>query len=36
MATERVTFVETVLAVLTPDQRAKFAAHLREHAGDAD
>jgi Spy/CpxP family protein refolding chaperone len=36
MATERVTFVETVLAVLTPDQRAKFAAHLREHAGDMD
>ena len=36
MATERVTFVETILAVLTPDQRTKFAAHVKEHAGDPD
>jgi Spy/CpxP family protein refolding chaperone len=32
MATEHLKFVETVLGVLTPEQRAKFAAHLREHA----
>jgi protein CpxP len=34
MATARITFVETVLAVLTPEQRTKFAAHVREHARD--
>ncbi|MGC4091197.1 MAG: Spy/CpxP family protein refolding chaperone [Polyangiaceae bacterium] len=32
MASERVKFVEAVLSVLTVEQRAKFAAHLREHA----
>ena len=31
MATERVKFVELVLSVLTPEQRPKFAEHLREH-----
>jgi Spy/CpxP family protein refolding chaperone len=36
MATEKVQFVETILAVLTPEQRTKFAAHLKEHAGDMD
>jgi len=36
MATHRIQFVETVLGVLTPDQRAKFAAHLKEHAADSD
>lgn len=34
MATARITFVETVLAILTPEQKTKFAAHVREHAGD--
>jgi Spy/CpxP family protein refolding chaperone len=36
VATERVQFVETVLPVLTPEQRSKFATHLKEHAEDAD
>ena len=36
MATQRVQFVETVLGVLTPEQRVKFAAHVKEHAADAD
>jgi Spy/CpxP family protein refolding chaperone len=36
MVSDRVAFVETVLAVLTPDQRSKFAAHIRAHAADAD
>jgi Spy/CpxP family protein refolding chaperone len=36
MATQRVQHVETVLAVLTPEQRSKFAAHLREHASGAE
>ena len=35
MATNHIAFVETVLAVLTPEQRAKFAAHIRDHAADA-
>ena len=34
MATTHIAFVETVLAVLTPEQRAKFAAHIRDHAAD--
>ena len=34
MATSRITFVETVLAVLTPEQKPKFAAHLKEHASE--
>jgi Spy/CpxP family protein refolding chaperone len=34
MATGRISFIETVLAVLTPEQRPKFAAHLKEHASD--
>lgn len=34
MAKHRIQFVETVLAVLTPEQRAKFAEHVREHAQD--
>jgi len=36
MATKEVTFAETVLSVLTPEQRTKFAAELREHAGGMD
>ncbi len=36
MATEKVQFAETILAVLTPEQRTKFAAHLKEHAGDME
>jgi Spy/CpxP family protein refolding chaperone len=34
MATTHIAFIETVLAVLTPEQRAKFAAHVRDHATD--
>jgi Spy/CpxP family protein refolding chaperone len=34
-ASARVQFVELLLTVLTPEQRTKFAAHLREHADDA-
>jgi Spy/CpxP family protein refolding chaperone len=34
MAANHLAFVETVLAVLTPEQRAKFAAHIRDHAAD--
>jgi Spy/CpxP family protein refolding chaperone len=36
MATSKVTFAETVLGVLTPEQRAKFADHIRAHANDMD
>jgi Spy/CpxP family protein refolding chaperone len=36
MAKGRVEFVQTVLSVLTPEQRAKFAEHVRTHAGDPD
>jgi Spy/CpxP family protein refolding chaperone len=36
MATQRVQMAETILAVLTPDQRAKFAAHIKEHAADTE
>ena len=32
MANDRIKFVEIVLGVLTPEQRAKFADHLRKHA----
>jgi Spy/CpxP family protein refolding chaperone len=32
MAKHRIAFVEAVLSVLTPEQRAKFAEHLRTHA----
>jgi Spy/CpxP family protein refolding chaperone len=32
MAKNRIAFVEAVLAVLTPEQRAKFAEHVRSHA----
>jgi Spy/CpxP family protein refolding chaperone len=31
MAADRIKFVEIVLAILTPDQRPKFADHLRAH-----
>jgi Spy/CpxP family protein refolding chaperone len=34
MAKNRIQMVETVLAVLTPEQRAKFAEHVRSHAED--
>jgi len=33
MADNRVHFVETVLGILTPEQRTKFADHVRAHAG---
>ncbi len=36
MANQHVAFVETVLGVLTPEQRSKFAAHIRERADDMD
>jgi Spy/CpxP family protein refolding chaperone len=36
MATNQVTFAENVLSVLTPEQRPKFADHLRAHASDHD
>jgi Spy/CpxP family protein refolding chaperone len=36
MATMRVKMAEIVTGVLTPEQRTKFAAHIREHAGDPD
>jgi Spy/CpxP family protein refolding chaperone len=36
IATAKVQFVETVLSVLTPEQRPKFAAHLKEHAAEMD
>ena len=36
MATAKVSFAETVLSVLTPDQRAKFAEHIRARANDMD
>jgi Spy/CpxP family protein refolding chaperone len=32
MATGRIRFVETVLSVLTPEQRGKFADHIRQQA----
>jgi Spy/CpxP family protein refolding chaperone len=35
-ATGRVRFVEAVLSVLTPEQRGKFAEHLRQHAEESD
>ena len=36
VATSKVTFADTVLSVLTPEQRAKFADHIRAHANDMD
>ena len=36
MATGRLAMVETILAVLTPEQRAKFAEQIRAHAADED
>jgi len=36
MATGRVKFAETVLGVLTPEQRTKFAEMLKAHAGDME
>jgi Spy/CpxP family protein refolding chaperone len=35
-AKDRVAFVQTVLAILTPEQRAKFADHVRARADDPD
>ena len=32
----KIRMVEAVLSVLTPEQRAKFAEHLRTHGGDDD
>jgi Spy/CpxP family protein refolding chaperone len=36
MATGKVTFAETVLSVLTPEQRTKFADDLRQHASEPE
>ncbi|MEO8904062.1 MAG: Spy/CpxP family protein refolding chaperone [Polyangiaceae bacterium] len=36
IASARVQFVETVLSVLTPEQRPKLVAHLQAHAGEMD
>jgi Spy/CpxP family protein refolding chaperone len=36
MATQKVQFVETILTVLTPEQRLKFADHLKAHANDME
>jgi Spy/CpxP family protein refolding chaperone len=36
MAASRVKFAELVLSVLTPEQRTKFAAHIRDHVEDPD
>ncbi len=36
MASAKIGYAETVLSVLTPEQRAKFADILRQHAGDKD
>ncbi len=36
MANGRIRFVEAVLTVLTPEQRAKFAEHVKQHADDED
>jgi Spy/CpxP family protein refolding chaperone len=36
MVQGRVTFAELLLSVLTPEQRAKFGAHLRARAADMD
>ena len=36
MAESGVKFTEIVLAVLTPEQRPKFAEHVREHASDPE
>jgi Spy/CpxP family protein refolding chaperone len=36
MAGGRIRMVEAVLSVLTPEQRAKFAEHLRAHGDDDD
>ena len=32
----KIRMVEAVLSVLTPEQRAKFAEHLRAHGDDDD
>jgi Spy/CpxP family protein refolding chaperone len=34
IAKHRIEFVQTVLGVLTPEQRPKFAEHIRAHADD--
>ena len=36
IATAKVQFVETVLSVLTPEQRPKLVAHLKAHAGEME
>jgi Spy/CpxP family protein refolding chaperone len=36
IATAKVQFVDTVLSVLTPEQRPKFAAQLKEHEAEMD
>jgi Spy/CpxP family protein refolding chaperone len=36
MANGKLHFVEAVLSVLTPEQRAKFAEHVKQHANDED
>jgi len=32
----RIRFVEAMLSVLTPEQRSKFAEHVRHHVDDGD
>ncbi|MEO6603682.1 MAG: Spy/CpxP family protein refolding chaperone [Polyangiaceae bacterium] len=36
IASAKVAFVETVISVLTPEQRPKFVAHLQAHAGEME
>jgi Spy/CpxP family protein refolding chaperone len=36
MTSGRIHFVEAVLTVLTPEQRSKFADHIRQHGDEAD
>jgi len=36
MASAKVQFVETVLSVLKPEQRSKFAAHIQAHAAEME
>jgi len=36
MTDAKIAFIEAVLSVLTPEQRAKFAEHIRQHADEED
>ncbi len=35
MTDMQIRFIEAILSVITPEQRAKFAEHIRQHADDA-